>query len=119
MAAKEGKCPAAVYWPRLDEGAHTAALLFLSAWVDQMRQWHPGYFAVVAECWPSHPEAVTELSNVMGEHTRIYKKDKPPLTDALVFYDRWLPGMLRRLAEVMRACGPAGCSKRSRFPYES
>ena len=116
LAAREGKSLAAIYWPGLDEAARSAALEVLSAWVNQMRQWHPGYFAVVAECWPGHPEAVAELSNVMGEHTRIYQRDKPPLADALVFYDRWLPGMLRRLAEVMRACGPAGCSKRVPAP---
>jgi hypothetical protein len=119
LAAREGKSPAAIYWPGLDEAARSAALEALSAWVNQMRQWHPGYFAVVAECWPGHPEAVVELSNVMGEHTQIYQREKPPLADALVFYDRWFPGMLRRLAEVMRACGPAGCSKRARLPYES
>jgi hypothetical protein len=119
LATREGKSPTAIYWPGLDEAARLAALEVLSAWVNQMRQWHPGYFAVVAECWPGHPEAVVELSNVMGEHTRIYRKEQPPLADALVFYDRWLPGMLRRLAEVMRACGPAGCSKSSRLPYKS
>jgi hypothetical protein len=119
LAAREGKSLAAIYWPGLDEAARSAALEVSSAWVNQMRQWHPGYFSVVAQCWPGHPEAVVELSNVMGEHTRIYQGDKPPLADVLVFYDRWLSGMLRRLAEVMRACGPAGCSKRARLPYES
>lgn len=119
LAAREGTSLAAIYWPGLNEAARSAALEVSSAWVNQMRQWHPGYFSVVAQCWPGHPEAVVELSNVMGEHTRIYQGDKPPLADALVFYDRWLPGMLRRLAEVMRACGPAGCSKRARLPYES
>jgi hypothetical protein len=119
MAASDGKGPTAVYWPGLDAAARSAGLEVLSAWVIQMRRWHPGYFAVVAECWPGHPEAVVELSNVMGEYTRIYRRDKPPLADALVFYDRWLPGMLRRLNEVMRSCGPAGCTKSSRLPYES
>jgi hypothetical protein len=108
-----------MYWPGLDEAARSAAMAALSAWVGQMRRWHPDYFGAVAECWASHPEAVVELSNAMGEYIRIYQREKPLLADALVFYDRWLPGMLRRLAEVMRACGPAGCSKRSQLPYES
>ncbi len=119
MAASEGKNPAAVYWPGLEEAARSAAMGALSAWVGHMRRWHPDYFGMVAECWASHPEAVVELSNVMGEYVRIYQREEPLLADALVFYDRWLPRMLRRLAEVMRSCGPAGCSKRSQLPYES
>src|SRR5215469_1173062 len=54
LAASEGKGPAAVYWPGLDEATRSAALEVLSAWVGQMRQWHPSYFAAVAECWPGH-----------------------------------------------------------------
>ncbi len=50
-----------------------------------------------------------ELHNVMTEFTRIYRRENPPLADAMLLYDRWLPGMLRRCAEVMKNCGPAGC----------
>jgi hypothetical protein len=89
LAAREGKSLAAIYWPGLDEAARSAALEVLSAWVNQMRQWHPGYFAVVAECWPGHPEAVVELSNVMGEHTRIYQREATACR---------CPGVLRPLA---------------------
>jgi hypothetical protein len=36
----------------------------------------------------------------------------PPLADALILYDRWLPGMLRRCSEVKKSCGPAGCARK-------
>ena len=38
-----------------------------SAWCQ-----YPGYFEKLPPCWPNHPEAVTELSNVMTEWIRVY-----------------------------------------------
>ena len=83
-----------------------------------MRRWHPSYFEHVADCWASHPEVVIELHNVMTEFTRVYRKEHAPLADALLLYDRWLPGMLRRCHEVMKSCGPAGCSKDRQLLYK-
>jgi outer membrane murein-binding lipoprotein Lpp len=117
QAGRDPKGPPATCWPALDPGARTAALAVLTEWVAVMRQWHPCYFETVAECWASHPEVVIELHNVMTEFTRIYRMTHPPLADALLLYDRWLPGMLRRCREVMKTCGPAGCSKDRHLMY--
>jgi hypothetical protein len=68
------------------------------------------------DCWASHPEVVIELHNVMTEFTRVYQMNHPPLAGAMILYDRWLPGMLRRCGEVMENCGPAGCVT-TRHPY--
>ncbi|HYB17048.1 MAG TPA: hypothetical protein VEF71_16445 [Streptosporangiaceae bacterium] len=84
-----------------------------------MRQWHPSYFAAVADCWASHPEVVIELHNLMTEYTRIYRREHPPLADALLLYDRWLPGMLRRCGQVMKDCGPAGCVLKRQLAYRA
>ena len=117
--AEQGpKGPPATFWPVLDADARTAKLAVLTEWVTVMRQWHPSYFEPVADCWASHPEVVIELHNVMTEFTRVYRKQHPPLADALLLYDRWLPGMLRRCHEVMKTCGPAGCSRKRHLMYK-
>jgi hypothetical protein len=117
LAERDPKGPPATWWPALDQDARTAALSLLAEWVRLMREWHPSYFALVADCWASHPEAVIELHNVMTEFTRVYRMKHPPLADALILYDRWLPGMLRRCGEVMKSCGPAGCVRTRRRSY--
>jgi hypothetical protein len=119
QAARDPKGPPATCWPALDPDAKTAALAALTEWVAVMRQWHPSYFEHVADCWASHPEVVIELHNVMTEFTRIYRKQHPPLADALLLYDRWLPGMLRRCHDVMKNCGPAGCSRNRHLMYKA
>ena len=118
-AERDPKGPPATFWPVLDADAKTAELAVLTEWVAVMRQWHPSYFEPVADCWASHPEVVIELHNVMTEFTRVYRKQHPPLADALLLYDRWLPGMLRRCHEVMKACGPAGCSRTRHLMYRA
>jgi hypothetical protein len=113
------KGPAATCWPNLDADARTAAMSELAQWVAVMSQWHPSYFAAVADCWASHPEVVIELHNLMTEYTRIYRREHPPLADALLLYDRWLPGMLRRCGQVMKDCGPAGCVLKRQLTYRA
>jgi hypothetical protein len=119
LTARDPKGPPATCWPALDADARTAALAALADWVRLMRQWHPTYFVPVAGCWAAHPEAVIELHNVMTEFTRIYRTNHPPLADALLLYDRWLPGMLRRCGEVMKSCGPAGCAANRQPLYQA
>ena len=117
QAERDPKGPPATFWPVLDADARTAKLAVLTEWVAVMRQWHPAYFEPVADCWASHPEVVIELHNVMTEFTRVYRREHPPLADALLLYDRWLPGMLRRCHDVMKTCGPAGCSRTRQLMY--
>jgi hypothetical protein len=108
---RDPKGAPATCWASLDAEARTAAMAVLAEWVGMMREWHPSYFAAVADCWASHPEVVIELHNVMTEFSRVYQMKHPPLADAMLLYDRWLPGMLRRCGEVMKNCGPAGCAR--------
>ena len=116
-AGRDPKGPPATFWPTLDADAKTAALAMLTEWVAVMREWHPSYFTSVTDCWASHPEVVNELHNIMTEFTRIYLNKHPPLADALLLYDRWLPAMLRRCGEVMKNCGLSGCSRKKQFIY--
>jgi hypothetical protein len=119
QAGRDPKGPPATCWPALDADAKKAALAALTEWVTLMRQWHPSYFEHIADCWASHPEVVIELHNVMTEFTRIYRMTHPLLADTLLLYDRWLPGMLRRCHDVMKTCGPAGCSQQRQLRYQA
>jgi hypothetical protein len=102
--------PQAPYWLGLTKEEHAARLAELRAWVEQVgRVQYRDYFAKLPPCWPSHPAAVIELSTVMTEWLRIYgDPENRPLQDALVFNDKWLPGVLGRLGAAVR-CSTMGC----------
>jgi len=111
--------PAAPYWLGLSREEHAARLGQLKAWVEQVGlAQYPGYFAKLPPCWPSHPEAVIELSTVMAEWVRIYgDPESRPLQDALVWHDKWLPGVLGRLAAANK-CDVSGCRLARSSPWE-
>jgi hypothetical protein len=110
IARRQAEDPQAPYWLGLSREEHAPQLAHLRAWVEQVgRVQYRDYFAKLPPCWPSHPAAVIELSTVMTEWVRIYgDPDSRPLQDALVFNDKWLPGVLGRLAAAVR-CSTMGC----------
>jgi hypothetical protein len=119
IASREAAEPPAPYWIGLSKDVFAAELGELRAWVDRCArvQW-PGYMDRIAPCWANHPEAVWELSNLMTEWTRIYgDPDNRPLQDALWFYERWLPGVLARIAAAVK-CDVAGCRLTRTSPWE-
>jgi hypothetical protein len=61
---------------------------------------------------------VIELSTVMTEWVRIYgDPDNRPLQDALVWNDKWLPGVLGRLSGAIK-CDVSGCRLAKPSPWE-
>lgn len=110
IARRDADEPQAPYWLGLCQEEHAARLAELRAWVEQVgRVQYRDYFARLPPCWPSHPAAVIELSTVMTEWIRIYgDPENRPLQDALVFNDKWLPGVLGRLGAAVR-CSTMGC----------
>jgi capsule polysaccharide export protein KpsE/RkpR len=84
-----------------------AMLAGLRDWVDGFaRRHYPGYLARLPRCWPNHPEAVWELSTLRAEWERVYAEpENAELQGALTWHDKFLPGVLGRLA------GPAGSIK--------
>jgi hypothetical protein len=110
IARRDADEPQAPYWLGLSKDDRAAAFAQLQAWVEQVgRVQYRDYFAKLPPCWPSHPSAVIELSTVMTEWIRIYgDPENRPLQDALIFNDRWLPGVLGRLRNAM-TCNTMGC----------
>ena len=95
-------------WAGLSPEEHDAQLAELTEWVDGVLR--PGYpDSAPAACWPSHWQAVWELSTLAAEWRRIYQRPAPELAGALDFHDRWLPGVTRRLAAIQADCTTSRC----------
>ncbi len=97
--------PAAPYWIGLDRQAFGAQLAELRRWADTvLRQHYSGY--ELRDCWPSHIHAIWELSTLAAAWHHAYCGPRPDLARALEFYDRWLPGTMRRITAITRTCVP-------------
>jgi hypothetical protein len=60
-----------------------------------LRPHYGGY--ELQDCWPRHVHTIWELSTLAAEWHRTYGGTRPDLARALEFYDRWLPGTMRRI----------------------
>ena len=105
---------AAPYWIGLDRAEYAAQLAGLRHWADTvLRHEYGGY--QLAACWANHPHAIWELSTLAAEWHRTYSHKHPGLDRALEFHDRWLPGTMRRIADITRRCNPE-CAIRRHNP---
>ena len=75
-----------------------------------MRREYGGY--QLPACWANHPHAIWELSTLAAEWHRTYSGSRPSLDRALEFHDRWLPGTMRRIADITRRCNPECAARR-------
>jgi hypothetical protein len=103
VAAPRG--PAAPSWIGLNRDAYHTQLADLCQWADSVLRQHYGGYEL-RECWPRHIHAVWELSTLAAEWHRTYAAPRPDLARALEFYDRWLPGTIRRITDITRGCMP-------------
>ncbi len=101
--------PPAPWWV-VSEAEGRAMLAGLREWVEGFaRRHYPGYMARLPRCWANHPEAVWELSTLRAEWERIYAdEDNRDLQGALAWHDRYLPGVITRLAASI-GCDESGC----------
>ncbi len=97
--------PAAPSWIGLDPDTYHAQLAELRRWADTVLRPHYGGYEL-RDCWPRHLHAIWELSTLAAEWHRTYRGNSPDLTRALDFYDRWLPGTMRRITAITRTCTP-------------
>ena len=86
-------------WPSCAEWADTV-----------LRRHYSGY--ELRDCWPSHIHAIWELSTLAAAWHHAYGGQRPDLARALEFYDRWLPGTMRRIAAITRTCVPECATRR-------
>jgi hypothetical protein len=105
---------AAPYWIGLSPDDRAARLAELRQWADTILRAEYGGYPLPA-CWASHPHAIWELSTLAAEWHRTYDRKRPDLNRALEFHDRWLPGAMRRVADITRRCNPE-CITRQRAP---
>jgi hypothetical protein len=77
----------------------------LQRWADTVLRQHYGGYEL-RECWPSHIHAVWELCTLAAEWHHAYGGTRPDLARALEFYDRWLPGTMRRITGITGKCMP-------------
>ena len=103
--------PAAPYWIGLDRQAYAAQLAELRQWADTVLRQHYGGYEL-RDCWPSHIHAIWELSTLAAAWHHAYGGQRPDLARALEFYDRWLPGTMRRIAAITRTCVPECVTRR-------
>jgi len=103
-------------WAGLTEEQYAGQLARLRAFVDEHLRiaYAEQVRGVLYDCWPNHREALWELGNLHAEWKRIYNRKRPLLDAALVWHDRWLPGALTRLKDVMKGCRAGDCSARPR-----
>ena len=114
LDATSPRGPAAPCWIGLDRQAFDTQLAGLRRWVDAvLRQHYPGY--ELRDCWPGHIHAVWELSTLAAEWHHVYGGERPDLARALEFYDRWLPGTMRRVAAITRSCVPECAMRRHQW----
>jgi len=105
LEAAAPRGPAAPYWIGLDRDTYHARLAELRRWADTVLRQHYGGYEL-RDCWPRHLHAIWELSALAAEWHRVYGGPRPDLARALEFYDRWLPGTMRRITDITRACMP-------------
>lgn len=103
--------PPAPYWC-VAETEGQAMLAELRDWVETfLRRHYSGYMNRLPKCILAHPEAVWEISTLRAEWQRIYgDEDNRDLAGALTWHDRYLPGVVGRLAAAIKCEDLTGCS---------
>jgi hypothetical protein len=117
LDAASPRGPAAPCWLDLDldREAYVAQLAELKQRVDTVLRANYGGYEL-RDGWPIHNHVIRKLSTLAAKSHRTYNGKLPDLPRALEFYERWLPGTMRRVTEYTRAC-IGQCSASRRLPY--
>jgi hypothetical protein len=101
--------PTGWFWLTLDDQTRQDKLGELTDWVNTvLRTQYPAYLtSQIRPCWPNHPEALWELTWLYQLWSHAYLTKRPAPKNAADWHDRWTPGVLRRLGQVMNPCESA------------
>lgn len=102
------------FWLTMTDEQQAEHLAELTDWVETvLRAQYPDYLANrIRPCWPHHREAIWELTWLYRLWSAAYLTRKPEPRDYADWHDRWVPGVVHRLGEVMRPCADV-CQRRS------
>jgi hypothetical protein len=98
--------PAVWFWLTMTDEEREAKFGELHDWVETvLRQQYPDYLADhIKPCWPHHPEARWELTWLYQLWSLTYLTNRSTPKDAADWHDRWAPGIVRRLSQIMTRC---------------
>jgi hypothetical protein len=109
LDAERDTSPAVWFWLTMSDQEREEKFSELYDWVETvLRQQYPDYLADhIKPCWPDHPEARWELTWLYQLWTLTYLTDRSAPKDAADWHDRWAPGVIRRLSQIMARCTQA------------
>ena len=112
LTEEDDASPAEWFWLRMTDQVRDEKFGELFDWVETvLRTQYPDYLAdQIRPCWPNHPEARWELAWLYQQWSLTYLAKRPAPKDAADWHDRWSPGVLRRLSQVMSRC-EAACQR--------
>lgn len=113
VAKAPAKTPPPASWLLTSHPDALAELLAdLVVWLRDVYLWYPG--AVLPSCWMWHPACIEELAWLRQYHAEAYHPSGKSVAKAAEFHERFLPGVLHRLA-----AGPyADCDLTRHVPGE-
>lgn len=106
LDADNNAAPATWFWLTMSDEEHQEKLDELNDWVETvLRQQYPDYLTnQIKPCWPNHPEARWELTWLYQLWSIIYLTSRSAPKDAADWHDRWTPGVIHRLSNLMAGC---------------
>ena len=106
LTDEDDDSPTSWFWLTMNDEERNEKFAELLDWVETvLRVQYPDYLAdQIRPCWPNHPEARWELAWLYQQWSLTYLVKRPAPKDAADWHDRWSPGVLRRLSQVMRRC---------------
>ncbi|GAB3278464.1 hypothetical protein GCM10027589_04630 [Actinocorallia lasiicapitis] len=105
-ASEESPKPVAWSWLTMDAATREQRLAELADWVTEVLQVEYADYTVniIRTCWPEHRAVVWELSSLYVEWQAAFVHEERGSRDAMDWLDRWLPGVLSRIKDVLHQC---------------
>jgi hypothetical protein len=112
LGNEDDAAPSAWFWLTMTEQQRDEQFAELLDWVETvLRSQYPDYLAdQIRPCWPNHPEARWELTWLYQLWSLAYLASRPEPKAVADWHDRWSPGVIRRLNQVMSRC-EGGCRR--------